>query len=241
MIVYPAIDLRNHRCVRLEQGDFDAATIYNDDPIEQAFQWKSAGSEFLHIVDLDGALTGYPTHAKMIHSIVESTEMKVQVGGGIREEATVAAYIESGANRVVLGTLITENPELALRIAKNFPGKIVAGLDFRNNRVAIRGWKETTSESPLELAHRLSGEGFVAIVATDIQRDGVLIGPNINFYSHLLSEDTGLEIVASGGVASIEDLLSLQNSGCHGAIIGRALYTGSIDLSQALAALSNRA
>ncbi len=237
MIVIPAIDLKEGRCVRLEQGLMDKDTVYSDDPAGQALSWQEQGGELLHIVDLDGAFAGVPRNREAIRAIVEAVSMPTELGGGIRDLATVEAYLELGVSRVILGTVAKENPALVAEACRLFPGRIVVGIDAKNGLVAVRGWADVTEKKATELAKEMEGYGVEAIIYTDIARDGMMQGPNIEA-TRQLAEAISVPVIASGGVSSLNDiarLMTVEAFGVTGVITGKAIYTGSLDLRQAVA------
>ena len=236
MIIIPAIDLRDGKCVRLLQGDFGKATIYSGDPLDVARRWEDQGAERIHIVDLDGSRTGSPHNRQIIEDIVGTAAVPIQVGGGIRDRATVEAYLDMGVSRVIVGTLALQRPEYVLDICSEFRGKIILGLDARDNRVAIQGWLEETDRSPVAIAKSYEGYGLDAIVFTDISRDGMEMGTNVES-TRELAESVDIPIIASGGVAGMEDidrLMAVEASGIMGVIVGKALYSGAIELQDAI-------
>ena len=238
MILYPAIDLKDGKCVRLLKGDMDAATVFGDNPAQQARIFADAGAKWLHLVDLNGAFAGRPVNAAAVDGILAEVDIPVQLGGGIRDMATVDRWIEAGVARVILGTVAVENPELVRSAATAHPGKVAVGIDARGGKVATRGWAETTEIDATDLALRFEDAGVAAIIYTDIDRDGAMGGPNIEATAALASA-VSIPVIASGGVSRMDDLLSLRGTGViAGAISGRALYDGAIDLSEALARLS---
>jgi len=236
VIIIPAIDLKDGRCVRLSQGRMDQETIYSENPIEMAKHWESKGAERLHVVDLNGAVTGKPFHKSMIEEIVHSIHIPVEIGGGIRDLATIEDYIHSGAEWVILGTAALRNRHLLTEACHQFPGKVILGIDAKGGKVAVEGWKEVASVEAVELARQFEGIGLSAIIFTDIERDGMSTG--LNFEStRNLSRSTSIPVIASGGISQIEDiehLLGLEPDGIVGVIVGRALYTGSLDLEEAI-------
>lgn len=237
MIIFPAIDLKDGRCVRLRQGAMDAATVYNEDPAAQARDFAAAGAQWLHVVDLDGAVSGVPKNADAVEAILKAVSLPVQLGGGIRDRARIEAWLASGVRRVVLGTAAIADPALVREAARAHPGRIVVGIDARGGKVAVDGWTRATSTTARELADALADAGVAAIVYTDIERDGVLAGPNIEA-TVALAKGLSVPVIASGGVSSLEDLARLrarEKDGIAGAIVGRALYDGRIDLKMALA------
>ncbi|NJK40217.1 MAG: 1-(5-phosphoribosyl)-5-[(5-phosphoribosylamino)methylideneamino]imidazole-4-carboxamide isomerase [Acaryochloridaceae cyanobacterium SU_2_1] len=239
MDVIPAIDLLNGRCVRLYQGDYDQSQIFSENPVEVAQTWEQQGASWLHLVDLDGAKTGQPVNLKTIAAIVEALDIPVQVGGGLRDRTRVAQLLELGVQRAILGTVAIEEPELVQTLCQEFPGQILVGIDARAGKVATRGWLETSEISALDLAQRMVAAGASAIIYTDIQRDGTLQGPNIPMLREMATA-ISIPVIASGGVSSIPDLLNLlalEAMGVTGAIVGRALYTADLNLSEALRAV----
>lgn len=236
MEVIPAIDLRGGRCVRLHQGDFDRETVFSDDPLAMALRWQQEGGPRLHLVDLDGAAAGEPAHLQVISDIVRSLDIPVQVGGGIRTAATARAWLEAGVDRVVIGTAAVRNPEMVAEVCRAHGGdRVVVSVDARNGMVALQGWTESSQVSALELALRMADLGVPRLLYTDIARDGMLSGPDLATNERLV-EETGMAILASGGVASVDDIRQLVPTGVEGVIVGRALYTGAVSLGEALAA-----
>ncbi|WCR09449.1 1-(5-phosphoribosyl)-5-[(5-phosphoribosylamino)methylideneamino]imidazole-4-carboxamide isomerase [Paracoccus stylophorae] len=237
MILYPAIDLKDGNCVRLLRGDMAAATVFGDDPAAQARAFQDAGAEWLHLVDLNGAFEGRPVNAPAVEAILAAIDIPVQLGGGIRNMDTIEAWLTRGVRRVILGTAAVENPDLMREAADAFPGRIAVGIDARNGKVATRGWATDTETLATDLARRAEDAGVTAIVYTDIDRDGAMQGPNIAA-TETLARSVNVPVIASGGVSSMKDLQALaQTRVIAGAISGRALYDGALDLSQALAAL----
>ncbi|MGB0554150.1 MAG: 1-(5-phosphoribosyl)-5-[(5-phosphoribosylamino)methylideneamino]imidazole-4-carboxamide isomerase [Alphaproteobacteria bacterium] len=237
MILYPAIDLKDGQCVRLKLGDMDQSTVFNDDPAAQAQDFVDAGCESLHLVDLNGAFEGKPVNAAPVEAILAAVSIPVQLGGGIRDMATIGAWLERGIRRVILGTAAVKNPNLVREACREWPGHVAVGIDAKGGKVAIEGWAEVSELTSEALAAQFADAGVTAIIHTDVDRDGVLAGPNIESTSALASA-TSIPVIASGGVSSLDDLLALRNAGnIAGAISGRALYDGRIDLGQALKAL----
>jgi phosphoribosylformimino-5-aminoimidazole carboxamide ribotide isomerase len=237
MIVIPAIDLKEGRCVRLEQGLMERDTVFNDNPAAQALEWQRQGAELLHIVDLDGAFAGEPKNRAAIEAIVTAIDIPTQLGGGIRDLATVEAYLSLGLSRVILGTAAQQNPELVKEACALFPGRIVVGIDAKNGMVAVQGWAEVTGVTAVELARKFEGYGVTAIIYTDIARDGMLQGPNLEA-TRALAEAISIPVIASGGVSTlkdIENLMAIESSGVTGVITGKAVYTGAIRLAEAIA------
>jgi len=237
MILYPAIDLKDGQCVRLLRGEMSAATVFGDDPAAQARSFAEAGCEWLHLVDLNGAFAGRPVNAEAVRAILAAVDVPVQLGGGIRERATIEAWLEAGVARVILGTVAVEAPDLVREAAHAHPGRVAVGLDARGGKVATRGWAEATELDATDLARRFEDAGIAAIVYTDIDRDGAMGGPNVAATA-ALARAVSVPVIASGGVSSLDDLIALRDSGpVAGAISGRALYDGALDLAEALAAL----
>jgi phosphoribosylformimino-5-aminoimidazole carboxamide ribotide isomerase len=239
MILYPAIDLKDGQAVRLVHGDMEQTTVFNDDPAAQAKAFEDAGCEWLHLVDLNGAFAGAPVNAAPVEEILNRCSVPAQLGGGIRDMATIEAWISKGLARVILGTVAVENPDLVREAAREFPGKIAVGLDARNGRVATRGWAEETDIMVTDLAKSFEDAGVAAIIYTDILRDGAMKGPNIEA-TEALARAISIPVIASGGVSSMADLTALKATGViAGAISGRALYDGAIDLTEALRKLKS--
>ncbi len=238
MILYPAIDLKDGQAVRLFKGEMDQATVFNDDPAAQAMAFVNSGCEWLHLVDLNGAFAGEPVNAAPVEAILERTQVPAQLGGGIRDMATIERWLSKGLARVILGTVAVENPDLVREAAKAFPGKVAVGIDARNGRVATKGWAEETDVMVTDLAKSFEDAGVAAIIYTDINRDGAMQGPNIEATA-ALANAVDIPVIASGGVSSLDDLISLRDCGANlnGAISGRALYDGAIDLNEALETL----
>ena len=238
MILYPAIDLKDGQAVRLVHGEMDQATVFSDDPAAQAEAFVDAGCQWLHLVDLNGAFAGTPVNAAPVEAILARCKVPVQLGGGIRDMATIERWLSLGLARVILGTVAVENPDLVRQAAKAFPGQVAVGLDARDGRVATRGWAEETDVMVTDLARSFEDAGISAIIYTDILRDGAMKGPNIAATADL-ARAVSIPVIASGGVSSLHDLAALRDTGViSGAISGRALYDGAIDLREALAALA---
>ena len=238
MILYPAIDLKDGQAVRLVHGDMDQTTVFNDDPAAQAKEFVAAGCEWLHLVDLNGAFAGEPVNAAPVEAILKACPVPAQLGGGIRDMATIERWVDRGLARVILGTVAVENPDLVREAAKEFPGKVAVGLDARNGFVATKGWAEETDVQVVDLAKSFEDAGISAIIYTDILRDGAMKGPNITA-TEALARAVDIPVIASGGVSSMDDLNALKNTGViSGAISGRALYDGAIDLKAALTHLA---
>jgi phosphoribosylformimino-5-aminoimidazole carboxamide ribotide isomerase len=239
MILYPAIDLKDGQCVRLLRGEMEAATVFGDDPAAQALKFQAAGCEWLHLVDLNGAFAGQPVNGAAVEAILKAVKVPTQLGGGIRDLATIEMWLKKGLSRVILGTVAVENPALVREAAKAFPGKVAVGIDARKGRVATKGWATETDVMATDLARSFEDAGVAAIIYTDIDRDGAMGGPNIEA-TEALARAVAIPVIASGGVASMNDLLALRDTGIiAGAISGRALYDGTIDLAAAIRALSD--
>jgi phosphoribosylformimino-5-aminoimidazole carboxamide ribotide isomerase len=237
MIIIPAIDIKDGRCVRLEQGRMDRETVFGEDPVAMARQWQSLGAELIHLVDLDGAVAKEPRNRSAVAAIAGAVDVPLQLGGGIRDLATIEMYFQIGIQRIVIGTEAIRNPDLLKDAGRKFPGRMVVGIDARNGLVAIEGWTETTRTTAIDLARRFEDCGLAAINFTDIHRDGMQTGPNIEATGQLAAA-VSIPVVASGGVSSLDDirsLLPLEKVGVTGVITGKALYSGALDLSAALA------
>ena len=237
MILYPAIDLKDGQCVRLLRGEMEAATVFSDNPAGQAAAFAAAGCEWLHLVDLNGAFAGRPVNAAAVEAILARVAVPCQLGGGIRDMATIEGWLAKGLARVILGTVAVEDPALVRAAARAFPGRVAVGIDAKDGRVATRGWAEVTEVEAPDLARRFEDAGVAAIIYTDIARDGAMQGPNVGA-TETLARAVSVPVIASGGVSSLADLAALKATGViEGAISGRALYDGAIDLAAALAAL----
>ena len=238
LTLYPAIDLKDGQCVRLRRGEMDQATVYSADPGAQARRWQQAGFTWLHVVDLNGAFAGRPVNADAVRAILSSVTIPVQLGGGIRDMAGIAAWLEAGITRVILGSAAAKNPALVLEACKTFPGRIAVGIDARGGFVATEGWAETSSMSAAELGLRFEDAGVATIIYTDIGRDGMLTGLNLD-QTVALARRLTTPVIASGGVGSLQDLIALRDAAAgtriEGAIIGRALYDGRVTPSEATA------
>jgi len=238
MILYPAIDLKDGQAVRLVHGDMDRATVFSDDPAEQARAFVDAGCEWLHLVDLNGAFAGAPVNAAPVEAILKACNVPAQLGGGIRDMATIEMWLDKGLARVILGTVAVESPDLVREAARAFPGHVAVGIDARGGKVATKGWATETDVDATDLAKSFEDAGVAAIIYTDINRDGAMKGPNVVATADL-ARAVSIPVIASGGVSSVADLISLKQTGViDGAISGRALYDGAINLAQALSALS---
>jgi phosphoribosylformimino-5-aminoimidazole carboxamide ribotide isomerase len=235
MILYPAIDLKDGNAVRLLRGDMDKSTVFNTDPAAQAREFVDAGCEWLHLVDLNGAFEGEPVNAAPVEAILSQCKVPAQLGGGIRDMATIENWLNKGLQRVILGTVAVEKPDLVREAARAFPGHVAVGIDARDGKVATKGWAEETNVMVTDLAKSFEHAGVAAIIYTDINRDGAMQGPNVQATADLANA-VSIPVIASGGVSSIADLKALKSCGAplNGAISGRALYDGAIDLGQAL-------
>ncbi len=237
MIVIPAIDLKDGRCVRLRQGRLDEETVYSQDPAEVARRWESEGARVLHVVDLNGAVEGVPRNRAAVESILKAVKIPVQVGGGIRDLAMVEAYLAAGAERVVLGTAVVQDAALLEEACRRFPGRVVVGVDAKDGRVAVRGWTAVADQEATDFVGRVAGLAVYAVIYTDIARDGMLEGPNLDALRRM-AEVCPVPLIASGGITRTEDLRQLRALGPKviGAIVGKALYEGRIALRAAMAA-----
>lgn len=238
--IYPAIDIRGGKCVRLIQGDYNRETVYNDNPLEVAREWERLGGTFIHLVDLDGAKAGHPVNDDIIRSIASAVQVPVQVGGGLRTRADVDRVLSLGVSRVILGTAAIEDRAFTEEVLGTYGDKIAIGLDARNGYVATRGWLETSEVKAEELARELAAKGAETFIFTDISRDGMMQGPNVEAILSL-AKSSGRQVIASGGVSTMDDLLKLSShakEGIGGAIVGKALYTGSIQLDEAIRAVT---
>ena len=234
MQLYPAIDIKGGKCVRLTQGLFDNVKVYSDTPADMARLWVSQGATYLHLVDLDGALAGRSVNEPVIRAIAESVSVPIQIGGGIRSKEAVSSMLNLGVQRVIIGTKAVENPQFIQEMIEEFgPEHIAVGVDAKDGMVAIEGWEKVSSLSASELCQQMKEYGVRHIVYTDISRDGMLTGPNVAA-TKKLTDDTGLDIIASGGVSSMDDLQNLYKQGIHGAIVGKALYEKRVDLKEAV-------
>ena len=241
MIVIPAIDLKEGRCVRLSQGRMDQESVYSENPVQMARHWEAKGAERLHVVDLNGAVTGRPFHSSLIREITQSIHIPVEVGGGIRDLETIESYLSAGVRWVILGTAAFSNRPLVEEACRRFPGRVILGIDARGGRVAIQGWQEIVSLEAMELAKQFEGLDISAIIFTDVERDGM--GTGVNWErTKVLARATSIPVIASGGIARIEEikhLMNLEADGVIGVIVGRALYTGSLDLEEAIRIAKN--
>ncbi|HZK27267.1 MAG TPA: 1-(5-phosphoribosyl)-5-[(5-phosphoribosylamino)methylideneamino]imidazole-4-carboxamide isomerase [Thermoclostridium sp.] len=233
MIVYPAIDIKDGRCVRLLQGRFEDVTIYGDDPVQMASKWVSLGAKWLHIVDLDGARDQSPNNRDIILDIVKKHSVLVQTGGGIRTMEDIDQMISAGISRAILGTSAVKSPDLVKKALLKYPDKIAVGIDAKDGMVAIEGWEQVSSYKAVDFAKDIEQLGCRVIIYTDIDTDGMLTGPNIKAMKEMI-DSVNMEVIASGGVSSLQDLKDLKEIGASGAITGKAIYTGAIDLAEAL-------
>ena len=237
MILYPAIDLKDGQAVRLLRGEMDNATVFNDDPAAQARAFVEAGCQWLHLVDLNGAFAGQPVNAAPVEAILAACDVPAQLGGGIRDMATIERWLSKGLARVILGTVAVENPALVREAARSFPDQVAVGIDARAGKVATKGWAEHTDVDAVDLARSFEDAGVAAVIYTDINRDGAMKGPNVEATA-ALAQAVSIPVIASGGVSALADLIALRDTGViAGAISGRALYDGALDLQEAMAAL----
>ncbi|WP_019023604.1 MULTISPECIES: 1-(5-phosphoribosyl)-5-[(5-phosphoribosylamino)methylideneamino]imidazole-4-carboxamide isomerase [unclassified Thioalkalivibrio] len=241
MLVIPAIDLKEGKCVRLRQGKMEDSTVFGEDPVEMARRWVDAGAERLHIVDLDGAFAGHPRNAEAVHAIAEAfPDLPIQIGGGIRDEDTVQAYLDAGVEFVIIGTRAVSAPHFVNDLCLEFPGRIIVGLDAKDGKLAVDGWSKLSHHDVIDLAQHFEADGVVAFVYTDIARDGMMKGPNVEATARLAS-NVRVPVIASGGISSLDDLRQLaenEEEGITGAIVGRALYEGAFTLEEARKAAS---
>ena len=233
MIIFPAIDIKDNKCVRLLQGDFNKVNVYGDNPSKMAKKWEEKGAEFIHIVSLNGARGEGNINDESIKKILQSVNIPIQIGGGVRDEKRIEDLLDMGVNRVIIGSMAVKNKELLKDLVKKYKEKIVVSIDAKNGKVAIEGWEEVSSLDSIELCKELEEIGVKTIVYTDISKDGMMIGPNFNIYEKL-SKETSLDIIASGGVTTLEDVKKLSLMNIYGAIIGKSLYENKIELKEAL-------
>ena len=236
MKIIPAVDIKGGRCVRLTQGKEDQETVYSDDPRAMAEHWDEQGAQLIHVVDLDGAFQGLPKNADLIKDIIYSSTVDIQVGGGIRSIEAIAAYVNAGVYRVILGTIAHQDPAFVEEACKQFPGKIMIGIDAQDGKVAVKGWTEVSEQTAADLAQTMEPLGVAGFIFTDISRDGMLLGPNLDS-TRQFAQATSLPVIASGGISGIQDvvsLLSLQSEGIEGMITGKALYDKRLDFKEAL-------
>lgn len=239
MNIYPAIDIKDGKCVRLRQGKFDDVTVFGENPVDVAGRWKNAGAEFLHIVDLDGARLGKSFVNEIIEKIIKKYNLKVQIGGGIRTIENIESKINCGAERIILGTAAVKNPELVKEAVKKYGDKIAVGIDAKDGMAAVEGWEEVSSISALDLCRKMEELGVKTVIYTDISKDGMMNGPNIEATKNII-ENTNLNIIASGGISSIRDLENVNKINAYGVIIGKALYNGAVKLEQAIQMFEKR-
>lgn len=233
MIIFPAIDIKDNKCVRLLQGDFNKVNVYGDDPSKMAKKWEEKGAEYIHIVSLNGARGEGNINDESIKKILQSVNIPIQIGGGVRDEKRIEDLLDMGVNRVIIGSMAVKNKELLKDLVKKYKEKIVVSIDAKNGKVAIEGWEEVSVFDSIELCKELEEIGVKTIVYTDISKDGMMIGPNFNIYEKL-SKETSLDIIASGGVTTLEDVKKLNLINLYGAIIGKSLYENKIELKEAL-------
>lgn len=233
MIIYPAVDVKDGRCVRLVQGEFDKVTVYSDDPVEMALKWESMGAQYLHVVDLDGARTGRSCNIPIISEMAVKIGIPVQLGGGIRTIENIETILCKGIHRVILGTSAVKDPDLVKQALKNFGDSIVVGIDAKDGMVAIEGWAKTSKFTAIGFARKMEELGAKTIIYTDIARDGMLSGPNLKAMEEMANA-VNVEVIASGGVSDINDIKDLKKVGVRGVIVGKALYTGDLDLKEAI-------
>jgi len=236
MIIYPAIDIIDGKCVRLQQGSYSDVTIFGDSPVEMAMKWESQGAEYLHVVDLDGARSGNSENAEIIKQIASKLTIPVQLGGGIRSLDTIETLLSKGVSRVILGTSAVNDQDMLRTALKEYKDKIAVGIDAKDGMVAIHGWEKTSDFTAIEFARRVEVLGTKTIIYTDISRDGMLKGPNLLAMSEM-AKSVGIEVIASGGVSCLKDIIELKATGVSGVIVGKALYTGNIDLKEAIDSL----
>jgi len=234
MEIIPAVDIKGGKCVRLYQGDYRQETVFSEDPVAVAFEWKAQGASRLHLVDLDGAASGEPRNIAVVEAIAKQVNLPVQLGGGIRDEATVARLLEIGINRVILGTAAVENPGMVKRLCQKYADAIIVGIDARDGRVATHGWHKGTEITALELGRSMADVGVRRIIYTDIKRDGTLTEPDFEAIAEMV-KGVNMPIIAAGGISALDHLRKLRELGVEGAILGRALYTGDVNLREALA------
>jgi phosphoribosylformimino-5-aminoimidazole carboxamide ribotide isomerase len=233
MIIYPAVDVREGKCVRLTQGEFNKETVYSDNPVEMALRWEKMGAQYLHVVDLDGARTGKAQNIAVISEMAVKMGIPVQLGGGIRTIEMIETILCKGIERVILGTSAVKDPELVKRAVKTFENNVVIGIDAKDGMVAIEGWEKTSEFKAIEFAKKMEDLGAKTIIYTDISRDGMLNGPNLKAMEEMVKA-VKIDIIASGGVGKLDDIKNLKEVGVSGVIVGRALYTGDVDLKQAI-------
>ena len=231
MKIFPAIDIKDNKAVRLKQGKFDNVTIYSDRPYDMAKKWIEKGADFLHIIDLNGAESEEIINEKSIKDIINKTNVKIQIGGGIRSEEKIKSYLDLGVERIIIGTMAVKNPELLKKLAKKYSKNLAVSVDAVDGYAAVKGWKEQTKVHVIDICKNMEEIGIETLIYTDILKDGMLQGPNFKYYE-MLKDKTNLNIIASGGISSVEDLKKLKELNIYGAIIGKALYNGNIDLEE---------
>ncbi len=236
MIIYPAIDIIGGKCVRLQQGSYSDVTVFGDSPVDMARKWESLGAEYLHVVDLDGARSGKSENAEIIAQIAKTLKIPVQIGGGIRTLETIEAYLSGGLSRVILGTSAVNNREMLISALKEYKDKIAVGIDAKDGKVAIHGWEKTSDFTAVEFAKEVEALGTKTIIYTDISRDGMLKGPNLQAMKEM-ADSVSLNVIASGGVSKLADIVDLKQTGVSGVIVGKALYTGNVNLKEAIEAI----
>lgn len=235
MIIYPAIDIIGGKCVRLQQGSYSDVTVFGDSPVEMAVKWENQGAQYLHVVDLDGARSGKSENSEVIKEIAKSLSIPVQLGGGVRSLETIENILSFGVSRVILGTSAVNNQEMLKAALKKYNEKIVVGIDAKDGRVAIQGWEKTSDLTAVDFARKVEELGAKTIIYTDISRDGMLKGPNLAAMSEM-AKSVAIDVIASGGVSCLKDIIDLKTSGVSGVIVGKALYTGNINLDEAIRA-----
>lgn len=233
MLIFPAIDLYDKKAVRLYKGDYNQMTVYSENPVEVAKGFKAQGAEYIHVVDLEGAKDGTTPNFEVVAAVAKESGLRVEIGGGIRDEETVKKYIDAGVMRVILGTAALNDPEFLEKVCSKYGDKIAVGADLKDGQVAIKGWLETSDVSGMDFLSKMQGLGVKTVICTDISRDGAMRGTNRELYREL-SEKFTMDIVASGGVSTIDDIKALRSMNLYGAIVGKAIYTGDIDLSEAI-------
>ncbi len=236
MIIYPAIDIIDGKCVRLQQGSYSEVTVFGDSPVDMARKWESLGAEYLHVVDLDGARSGKSENAEIIKQIAKTLKIPVQIGGGIRNLETIETYLSGGLSRVILGTSAVNNREMLVSALKEYKDKIAVGIDAKDGKVAIHGWEKTSDFTAVEFAREVESLGTKTIIYTDISRDGMLKGPNLQAMKEM-ADSVSLNVIASGGVSKLTDIVDLKQTGVSGVIVGKALYTGNVNLKEAIEAI----
>jgi phosphoribosylformimino-5-aminoimidazole carboxamide ribotide isomerase len=236
MIIYPAIDIINGKCVRLQQGSYSDVTVFGDSPVDMARKWESLGAQYLHVVDLDGARSGKSENAEIIKQIAKTLKIPVQMGGGIRSLEAIEAYLSEGLSRVILGTSAVNDREMLISALREYKGKIAVGIDAKDGMVAIHGWEKTSDYTAVEFAKEVEALGTKTIIYTDISRDGMLKGPNLQAMKEM-ADSVSLDVIASGGVSSLKDITDLKLTGVSGVIVGKALYTGNVSLKEAIEAI----